>query len=350
MKAKRLQRQLAKMLSEPEEELVYLLDDRPGIRRLRSGKGFRYLSPSNRALAGRRQLARIRALAIPPAWREVWISPLPNSHLQATGRDQRGRKQYRYHEQWRRSRDEDKFARLASFARSLPALRRRLNADLRKRGLPREKVLAAVVLLLERTLVRVGNQEYARSNRSFGLTTIQDRHVKRSRRGLRLRFKGKSGVDHEIELNDPLLCRIISRCRDIPGQLLFQYYDERGARASVSSNDVNEYIRSVTGDGFTAKDFRTWGGSVLAVKELEKLVGSGARGAAKRSISEAVIQVARGLRNRPATCRSFYIHPRVLEYFADGRLNRIIRRLSRGSWRRSFRFYEKVALAIIGGR
>src|SRR6185503_13816678 len=250
--------------------LSYMHDDVPGIARLRRGGGFGYRAPNGRPLREPAVLARIRSLAIPPAWTAVWISPSGRGHVQATGRDARGRKQYRYHAAWRKQRDEDKYDRLADFARALPSIRRRVQADLRLPGLPRDKVIAAVVRLLERTFIRVGNERYARENGSYGLTTLRTRHVNVAGARIRFHFRGKSGKQHEVELDDPQLARIIRRCRELPGYELFQYQEE-GVQRSVDSADINAYLQRITGRDYSAKDFRTWGGTLMAGFALGKL-------------------------------------------------------------------------------
>ncbi|HEY2431985.1 MAG TPA: hypothetical protein VGI12_04855 [Vicinamibacterales bacterium] len=272
--------------------------------------------------AGARDLARIRSLVIPPAWTDVWICPDPRGHLQATGRDARGRKQYRYHPRWREVRDEDKYGRLPEFGRALPAIRRRIARDLRRRGLPREKVLAAVVKLMEVTFIRVGNDEYARQNRSFGLTTMHDGHVRVSGSTVRFMFRGKSGVQHQLELDDHRLARIVKQCRDLPGQELFQYLDEQGRVVDVGSEDVNGYLREITGRGFTSKDFRTWAGTLLAARLLCDGEPSGSATAGRKAIAQAIDQVAGRLGNTRAVCRKCYVHPAVIEAYLDGSITR----------------------------
>jgi DNA topoisomerase-1 len=262
-------------------------------------------------------LRRIKALVIPPAWTDVWISPDPLGHLQATGRDARGRKQYRYHPRWRQVRDETKYERLIGFATKLPAIRRRTDADLRTAGLTREKVLAAVVQLLEKTLIRVGNDEYARVNQSFGLTTLRDGHVDVSGGRVRFAFRGKSGVEHDIKLDDRRLARTIKACRDIPGYDLFQYYDEDGERHAVGSSDVNAYLKEITGEDYTSKDFRTWAGTVLAADLLRAFDAFTSDTEAKRNIVRAVETVAKRLGNTKAVCRKCYIHPAILDAYVD---------------------------------
>lgn len=297
--------------------LVYTCDDKTGIRRIRKGKSFQYLDAHGRRV-GAADLARIRSLVIPPAWTDVWICPHARGHLQATGRDARGRKQYRYHPKWRAIRDETKYGRLIAFGRALPAVRRRIDADLRRPGLPREKVLAAVVKLLEKTFIRVGNDEYARANHSFGLTTMRDGHVRISGSKVRFLFKGKSGVEHELELDDRRLARIVKQCRDLPGQELFQYRDGHGAVVDVGSADVNAYLKEITGEDFTSKDFRTWAGTVLAASLLRRTEAAASESRAKKNIVGVIEQVAKQLGNTRAVCRKCYVHPAVLDAYLDG--------------------------------
>ena len=300
--------------------LRYSSDNRPGITRRKSGSGFTYLTPDGRGLRDRGELYRIGSLVIPPAWKDVWISPDPRGHLQATGRDARGRKQYRYHPRWREIRDETKYYRLIGFAQALPGVRRRTDSDLRRGGLPKEKVLAAVVQLLEKTLIRVGNDEYARQNRSFGLTTLRDVHVEVTGGRVRFAFRGKSGVDHEVDLDDRRLARVVKACRDLPGYELFQYLDDHGRRQTIESSDVNGYLRQVAGEDFTSKDFRTWSGTVLAAQLLRDLAPFSSETQAKGNIVRAIESVARRLGNTKAVCRKCYIHPAVLEAYLDGTL------------------------------
>ena len=300
--------------------LRYTTDCVVGIRRHRQGKRFLYIGRSGRPLTSRAQLERIRALAIPPAWEDVWICPDGRGHLQATGRDARGRKQYRYHPKWREVRDETKYERLIGFAKALAVIRRRTRADLRRTGLPREKVLALIVQLLEKTLIRVGNDEYAKQNRSFGLTTLRDAHVNVNRGKVHFTFRGKSGVEHEVELDDPRLARIVKACRDIPGYDLFQYYDDSGVRQTVGSGDVNEYLKEITGEDYTSKDFRTWAGTVLAAQRLRGFAPSRSASEAKRNIVAAIEEVSKRLGNTKAVCRKSYVHPDVLDAYSDGSL------------------------------
>jgi DNA topoisomerase-1 len=300
--------------------LAYVNDADPGVRRIKSGTGFAYKDAKGRRVDDARTLGRIRSLVIPPAWTDVWICPDPDGHIQATGRDQRGRKQYRYHPDWSAHVAQTKYERMAEFGRALPKLRERVEADLGIRGLSKTKVLAAVVRLLELTLIRVGNDEYARQNKSFGLTTLRDRHARIEGSAVRFEFKGKSGVTHSTGLRDRRLARVVKACQDIPGQRLFQYYGADGERHAVTSADVNAYIAEATGGPFTAKDFRTWAGTLAAAEALLSAERAESATAAKKTVAEIVKQVAARLGNTPAVCRSSYIHPKVLEAFGDDSL------------------------------
>jgi len=311
-----------------EAGLRYTTDRTPGIRRRRRGKGFVYIGPDGRTVRDRETLRRIASLVIPPAWEDVWISPHPNGHLQATGRDTKRRKQYRYHPRWRAVRDETKYDRVMAFAAALPALRKRIEADLARQGLPREKVLAAVVRLLETTLIRVGNDEYARTNHSFGLTTMLDRHVAVGATSVRFRFLGKSGIKHTIDLRDPRIARLVKRCRDLPGQELFQYVDDDGQPRGVDSADVNEYLRQVAGDDFTAKDFRTWAGTVLAALALREFETFDSQTQAKKNVVRAIERVAERLGNTPTVCRKCYVHPEVINSYLDGSMLDTLRQVA----------------------
>jgi DNA topoisomerase I len=309
-----------------EAGLIYVSDAEPGIRRLRAGKGFRYLTPENRRLAAARELKRIASLAIPPAYRDVWISLKARGHLQATGRDARGRKQYRYHPQWRQVRDSAKFDRMVAFGEALPKLRRKLGRDLALPGLPREKVLAVVVSILDATRVRIGNSEYARDNKSFGLTTLRNRHVSFIHDGRAiLNFRGKGGVQHEILIDDKRIAQIVRRCQEIPGQHLFQYVNDEGQRCPVDSGQVNDYLREAMGDDFTAKDFRTWGATLHAITLLARrpLPQPSSERVLKSEIAEVVKQVAAKLRNTPAVCRKSYINPAVFDSWRSGLIHRV---------------------------
>jgi DNA topoisomerase-1 len=309
-----------------EAGLVYVSDAEPGIRRLRAGKGFRYLTPENRRLAEAKELKRIASLAIPPAYRDVWISMEARGHLQATGRDARGRKQYRYHPEWRQVRDSAKFDRMVAFGEALPKLRRKLKRDLGLAGLPREKVLAVVVSILDATRVRIGNSEYARDNKSFGLTTLRNRHVSFIRDGRAvLNFRGKGGVQHEVHIGDKRIAQIMRRCQEIPGQHLFQYVSDDGQRCPIDSGQVNDYLREAMGDDFTAKDFRTWGATLHAITLLARtpLPEAPSERALRKAIADVVKQVAVKLRNTPAVCRKSYINPAVFDSWRSGLIHRV---------------------------
>jgi len=298
--------------------LRYVSDMQPGIRRKRAGKGFIYIGTDGKPIRDEKELTRIRSLAIPPAYIDVWICPSANGHIQATGRDARGRKQYRYHPKWREVRDETKFGRMLAFSEVLPQIRKRIERDLQLPGLPREKILATVVRLLECTSIRVGNEEYAKSNRSFGLTTLQDRHVEISGSNVRFEFKGKSGKVHRVDLNDRRLARIVQRCQALPGEDLFQYEDDNGVRQSIGSGDVNDYIREISGQEFTAKDFRTWAGTILAVAALKEVGTWSSQRQAKSNVLRAIDRVAEQLNNTRVVCRKYYVHPAIFETYLAG--------------------------------
>jgi DNA topoisomerase-1 len=309
--------------------LKYITDQTRGIRRVGGPKAFRYLDERGRQIRDTKVLERIRSLVIPPAWTDVWICPDERGHLQATGRDARGRKQHRYHPRWRELRDHTKYQRILDFAAALPRLRRRTAIDLARVGLPREKVLAAVVQLLERTLIRVGNDEYARDNHSFGLTTLRDGHAKISGGTVKFQFRGKSGKFHTVSFNDPRLARIVRECRDLPGEELFQYRDEKRQVVDIGSADVNAYLRDAMGRDFTAKDFRTWAGTVLAACALAKIGPCASQTQAKRNVLSAIDAVAGLLGNTRAICRKSYIHPEVLRGYADRSLGSALDALAR---------------------
>jgi DNA topoisomerase I len=298
--------------------LRYVSDEQPGFSRRCEREEFEYFDTKGKPIRDEQRLLRIQRLAIPPAWTDVWICPSPNGHIQATGRDARKRKQYRYHERWREIRDENKYDRLINFGKALPKIRRRLKKNLALSGLPREKVLATIVQLLERSLIRIGNEEYARENKSFGLTTMQDRHVDVKGSKLRFRFRGKSGRQHEVDVTDRRIARIISHLQDLPGQSLFQYLDDDGNIRDITSQDVNEYLREITGEDFTAKDFRTWAGTVLAAIALSAAGEFEIKKQAKANIKNAIEAVAKILGNTPAICRQCYIHPALLEAYLNG--------------------------------
>ena len=298
--------------------LRYVNDTRPGIRREGGPGAFRYVDAAGASVADEATLARIKSLVIPPAWSEVWICAQANGHLQATGRDARGRKQYRYHPRWRHLRDEVKYERMLNFGKALPAIRRHVDAALKLQGLPREKVLATVVYLLELTMMRIGNEEYARTNKSFGLTTLRNRHVNIDGKAVEFRFRGKSGVFHNIKVEDRRLARIIQRTRDLPGQELFQYIDENGEPHSIDSADVNDYLREITGEDYTAKDFRTWSGTVLAALALQEFEKFDSEAQAKKNIVRAIESVAEKLGNTPSICRKCYVHPAIIDAYLEG--------------------------------
>lgn len=300
--------------------LSYVTDDQPGISRRRAGKGFIYRDPKGRRITDRYELDRLRRLAIPPAWTRVWISPDPRGHLQATGRDARGRKQHRYHNDWHAARDEVKFNRMQEFGRALPRIRQQVDGDMRGKPTARRTVLATIVRLLETTLVRIGNEEYAKQNDSFGLTTLRDDHVQERGRELLLEFKGKSGKVHSVRVHDRRARRIIKSVQDLPGQELFQFIDEVGERQKVTSRDVNEYLQEVSGEPFTAKDFRTFAATVMAAWALQEFEQFDTQAKCKRNIRQAIEAVSRRLGNTPAVCRKSYVHPEVLNAYLDGSL------------------------------
>ena len=298
-----------------EAGLRYVTDERPGYTRKPRGKHFEYFDTEGKPIRDEQRLLRIKRLAIPPAWTDVWVCPSANGHIQATGRDARGRKQYRYHERWREVRDENKFDRLGSFAKALSTIRRRVAQDFNLPGLPRRKVLATIVRLLERTFIRVGNEEYARENKSFGLTTLKNRHVKVKGARTRFQFRGKSGRQHEVDVIDSRMAKVIGKCQDLPGQDLFQYVDEDGEVQDVTSQDVNDYLREIAGEDFTAKDFRTWGGTVLTAIALSRQETFQTKKQAKSNIKTAICAVAELLGNTPAVCQKCYVHPVIVEAY-----------------------------------
>ena len=324
--------------------LLYVLDDRPGIRREMGPLGFKYIGPDGRVIRSATTLKRLRALAVPPAWTNVWICPDPRGHIQATGRDARGRKQYRYHPEWRTSRDETKYDRMFAFADSLPLIRSRTSADLVRQGLPREKVLATVVRLLEKSFIRIGNDEYAKQNQSFGLTTMRNRHVLVKGHTLRFEFRGKSGKEHCVDVNDRHLASIVRQCRDLPGYKLFQYLDDHGRRQEVDSADVNAYLKEITGEDFTAKDFRTWAGTVLTTTALRELDEYGSQAQAKRNVVHAIEAVSKLLGNTRTVCRKSYIHPVIIDAYMDGSMHETLGRKRKPG---RLRPDEAVALAIL---
>ena len=311
------------IVTDPEEVaeeagLRYVSDDQPGYSRKAKGDAFEYFDTTGKRIRDKTRVLRINRLAIPPAYTDVWICPSANGHIQATGRDARGRKQYRYHERWREARDENKYDRMLVFAAALPKIRRRIKRDMELPGLPREKVLATLVKLLERTFIRVGNEEYARENKSFGLTTMRNRHVDVKGARLRFRFRGKSGIDHDIDIEDHRVAKIVRKLQDLPGQDIFRYLDDDGEARTVTSQDVNDYLREITGEEFTAKDFRTWAGTVLAALALNSVGAFENKTHAKKNVKEAISAVSKILGNTPAVCRKCYVHPAVLESYLSG--------------------------------
>ena len=318
---------------DPEElarlaHLRYSHDNKPGFTRqpAAGGKGFDYFDKEGKRITDEEEITRIDSLAIPPAYRDVWICPHKNGHLQATGKDDRGRKQYRYHPKWRATADANKYSRVMAFAAALPGIRTRLDHDMARPGLPREKVLATVVKLLETTLIRVGNEEYARDNKHYGLTTMRNRHVKVKGGTIQFSFRGKSGVDHTIELQNPRLAKIVHRCQEIPGHELFEYLDEDDKPHTIDSSDVNAYLQEISGQPFTAKDFRTWAGTVLAALALQEFETFDTQAAAKKNITNAIEKVAERLGNTPSVCRKCYVHPAILESYVDGTMLESLRK------------------------
>jgi DNA topoisomerase I len=301
-----------------EAGLRYVSDDQPGYTRRRKGDDFEYFDMEGKSIQDEQRLLRIKRLAIPPAWTDVWICPSANGHIQATGRDARRRKQYRYHERWREVRDENKYEKILLFGRALPKIRKRVEQDLSLPGLPRDRVLATVVQLLERTFIRVGNEEYARDNKSFGLTTMRDQHVEIKGSKLRFRFRGKSGIQHDVDMTDRRIAKIVGKLQELPGQELFQYVNEEDEQRDITSEDVNNYLQEITAEDFTAKDFRTWAGTVMAAIALQAVGAFETKKQAKANIKNAIGAVSKMLGNTPAICRKCYIHPAILETYLSG--------------------------------
>jgi DNA topoisomerase-1 len=315
------------IVTEPEEVaeeagLRYVSDETPGYTRKKKGNAFEYFDTAGKRIRDETRILRFNRLAIPPAYEKVWICPSANGHIQATGRDDRGRKQYRYHERWRETRDENKYEKMLVFGEALPKIRRRVARDIALDGLPRNKVLATVVRLLERTFIRIGNEEYARENKSFGLTTMRNRHVDVKGAVVSFTFRGKSGIDHEIDTEDKRVAKIIKKLQNLPGQDLFQYLDDEGERRNVTSQDVNDYLKEITGEEFTAKDFRTWAGTVLAAVALQAQEEFATKTEAKANVKDAISAVSKVLGNTPAVCRKCYVHPAVLEAYLSGELSK----------------------------
>ena len=346
-------RQIVKALDlEPEQTarlagLRYVRADSLRIVRRKVGRGFSYLDIEGDRITDEEELQRLKALTIPPALSDVLMCDLPNGHLQATGKDAKGRKQYFYHPDWRKIRSQNKFNRMLLFGASLPLIRETTDRHLRKKGLPREKVLATVVQLLETTLIRIGNHHYAKKNRSFGLTTLRDRHVEITGTKVQFEFRGKSGVDHQIELRDRRLANVIKKCQEIPGYEIFKYYDAEGDRHFVDSGDVNEYLQQITGRDFTAKDFRTWAGTLLTAIELDELGEFDSEKQAKKNVTQAIKNVAKQLGNRPATCRKYYVHPAIIEAYENGELLELMSDTQIESAANDLNPEEKVVLEII---
>ncbi len=318
--------------------LRYVNDKRPGIR---------YIAKDGEPITDEADLARIKALAIPPAWTDVWISPHPRGHIQATGRDAKGRKQYRYHARWRQVRDETKYDRMMAFGRALPRIRVQVEKDLARPGLPREKVLATVVRLLETTRIRIGNEEYARTNHSYGLTTMQTRHVRVRGQKVVFNFRGKSGVRHSINVEDRRLVQIVKRCQAMPGQELFQYLDDDGQPQTIDSEDVNTYLQEITGQDFTAKDFRTWAGTVLAAMALQTFESFDSATQAKKHVVEASEHVAKELGNTPSVCRKCYVHPAIIETYLDGGMADTLKQLAEQALEDSLRELKAEEAAVL---
>jgi DNA topoisomerase-1 len=345
--------ELPPIITDPVESakaagLRYVHDDRPGITRRRAGKGWVYTRPDGTRVTDESTLNRIKALAIPPAYKNVWICPQPNGHIQATGLDERGRKQYRYHPKWREVRDENKYTRMMVFGQALPKIRARVEEDIKKPGFPREKVLAAIVQLLEKTAIRIGNEEYVKQNKSFGLTTFRNRHAKVEGADLRFKFKGKSGKYHDIELHDRRLARLIGKLQDLPGQELFQYLDEDGNPHTIDSADVNAYLKEISGEDFTAKDFRTWTGTVLASLALQEFEAVDSQAQAKKNVLQAIENVAERLGNTPAVCRKCYVHPAVLNSYLDGSMLAVMQQRAEEELSESLKDLRPEEAAVMG--
>lgn len=343
--------QTLEILTDPVEaadaaDLRYVEEGEPGVERKRWGRGFTYIGPDGERITGPDKRRRYEALAIPLAWTDVWICHDLNGHILATGRDDKGRKQYIYHPRWNEIRSQTKFNRMILFGHALPGIREQVDADLRRHGLPRERVLALVVRLLDLSLIRIGNDEYAQRNDAYGLTTMQDHHVTLSSRRVEFEFMGKSGKEHVVTVEDRRLARLVKMCQEIPGYELFQYYDDDGQRRDVGSGDVNAYLREITGEDFTAKDFRTWGGTVLALQCLLDLGPCETKVEVTANIGEAVRQVSEGLGNTPAVCRQYYIHPSVLSCYENGTLPEIVERARAEGTAAHERFSEAESAAL----
>jgi DNA topoisomerase I len=324
--------------------LIYVSRERPGIARRRAGKGFQYLNPNGKRVRKQETILRIQQLVIPPAWSDVWICSSSRGHIQAVGKDARGRTQYRYHAKWREVRDESKYGKMVAFGKALPKIRSRVRRHLRLPELPREKVLATIIKLLEITLIRVGNEEYAKSNKSFGLTTIHNNHVNVNGSKVRFQFKGKSSVQHTIDIQDKRLAKVIRTCQELPEQELFEYVDPDGSRHDITSSDVNGYLQEITGEDFTAKDFRNWAGTILAAVALQEFEAFKSEAQAKRNIVAAIEAVAKKLGNTKAVCRKCYIHPVILEVYMQGSLAKA---LKQATARSALRLEENAVLQLL---
>lgn len=307
-------------------QLCYVSDINPGIKRVKAGKGFKYIDPKGKPINSKEELKRIRSLIIPPAWKDVWICLDPNGHLQATGRDAKGRKQYRYHFRWQKIRNELKFDKMMLFGQNLPNIRKKIQEDLNLSGIPKEKVLALVISIMSETLIRVGNIEYAEENETFGLSTMRNQHVEIKGNKIKFKFKGKSGKFHEIDYNNPKLSKLVKKCQELPGHDLFEYLDEQGNTHSISSGEINTYMCSITDQTFTAKDFRTWGGSVYAMQILQDFSSFENQTEAKKNLTDAIKIIAKKLGNTTSVCKKYYIHPKVVEAFLEGNLDSIIKK------------------------
>ena len=327
--------------------LTYTDLHRAGITRKKRGDGFFYVDAHGKKVSDPQTLDRIKSLVIPPAYQEVWINPSPRGHIQAVGKDARGRTQYRYHPKWRQVRDESKYERMISFAHALPKIRSRIRRDLKPHGLPRNKVLATIVKLLETTLIRVGNEEYAKTNKSFGLTTIRNKHVEVHGSQIHFEFRGKSGVEHAIDIEDKRLAKVIKKCQDLPEQQLFEYIDSEGTRHDISSSDVNAYLQEITGKDFTAKDFRTWAGTVLAAMALQEFEAFDSETQAKKNVVAAIESVAKRLGNTRAVCRKCYVHPAVLDAYLDGGLAKLLKKKIDQKLRGSIRSLKPEEAAVM---
>lgn len=350
----RIQASPESMSSAKDAGLTYVSRHRAGFGRRRKGsKAFSYIDTVGKPMRDPEHLARIKSLVIPPAWTQVWICPSPRGHIQVTGKDARGRLQYRYHPQWRQVRDQAKYGRMMAFGKALPKLRRRVSRDLGRPGLPKEKVVATVIKLLEKTLIRVGNDEYAKSNKSYGLTTIHNKHVTVNGSKMHFEFKGKSGVEHAIDLSDRRLAKVVRQCQELPEQELFEYVDDCGKRHDITSSDINDYLHQVTGDEFTAKDFRTWSGTVLAAIALQEFEAFDTNTQAKRNVVAAIETVARRMGNTKAVCRKCYIHPAVIDTYLDGSLAKLLKERVEAKLRKSIgtlRPEEAAVMALLQER